>query len=471
MTTMNYDYMPGIDEGAMIGFGADNTDLDAFLDLPNTEGTASHDLGNMYQFGGGLTPNGMNINGGLMTVPFGENMFQPRSIDGTLQFTNHGLSHYDSSSAGFPFPGEVNPAIIMTSAQPAYSGASRIISNGQQQTRSFAQAHGLGVPKTTQEPEEATPPKPKRTRQSKKKKLTAEQEEKKRKEFLERNRQAASKCRTRKAESISALQTRVQDTTFQNSQMKEVVAALKEEIADLSNRLLSHANCNDPQLKAAIEHYKLMAANGSVYGGNISPTMSNSSHSFGSMHEPSMVSPGASDVGVGILNSGPATPTWEMQRNGSDISQRSENPYNEDGTLNLFSSNVTNTMLREGSKKRKAADDKYMAELRKSNKQLADEHQFAMSRQNSKQGVMSRQSSKQSNSSSERSSRNNSSGNTSPITTPESFSKEKCNTEGGMVRGTRRGMVQKSLENPRTKQLIDPSLPGVSPLEFISQRS
>ncbi|GAA5850599.1 hypothetical protein JCM8547_001924 [Rhodosporidiobolus lusitaniae] len=75
------------------------------------------------------------------------------------------------------------------------------------------------------------------------KKDTGETEEEKRKNFLERNRQAALKCRQRKKAWLQSLQTKVELLTTDNDQLQSTVNNLKEEIHSLRAILAAHSNC------------------------------------------------------------------------------------------------------------------------------------------------------------------------------------------------------------------------------------
>ncbi|GAA5819963.1 hypothetical protein JCM11251_005427 [Rhodosporidiobolus azoricus] len=75
------------------------------------------------------------------------------------------------------------------------------------------------------------------------KKDTGETEEEKRKNFLERNRQAALKCRQRKKAWLQSLQTKVELLTTDNDQLQSTVNNLREEVNSLRAILAAHANC------------------------------------------------------------------------------------------------------------------------------------------------------------------------------------------------------------------------------------
>ncbi|GAA6060490.1 hypothetical protein JCM10212_007121 [Sporobolomyces blumeae] len=75
------------------------------------------------------------------------------------------------------------------------------------------------------------------------KKDTGETEEEKRKNFLERNRQAALKCRQRKKAWLQSLQTKVELLTTDNDTLQTTVTNLTEEVNSLRAILAAHSNC------------------------------------------------------------------------------------------------------------------------------------------------------------------------------------------------------------------------------------
>lgn len=76
------------------------------------------------------------------------------------------------------------------------------------------------------------------------------EDEEKRKSFLERNRIAALKCRQRKKQWLSNLQTRVEYLTTDNDQLQMEANSLRKEIMDLKTLLVAHKDC--PQYNAAL---------------------------------------------------------------------------------------------------------------------------------------------------------------------------------------------------------------------------
>ncbi|KAL9538892.1 hypothetical protein MBANPS3_010607 [Mucor bainieri] len=70
-----------------------------------------------------------------------------------------------------------------------------------------------------------------------------EDEESKRKHFLERNRQAALKCRQRKKQWLANLQHRVEYLSTDNEQLQSQATMLREEVINLKTLLLAHKDC------------------------------------------------------------------------------------------------------------------------------------------------------------------------------------------------------------------------------------
>jgi hypothetical protein len=64
-----------------------------------------------------------------------------------------------------------------------------------------------------------------------------------RQSHLEKNRVAAHKCRQRKKDYIGGLEGRAREYSSKNKALKENVAMLREELLELKNEVLRHANC------------------------------------------------------------------------------------------------------------------------------------------------------------------------------------------------------------------------------------
>ncbi|KAL8364178.1 hypothetical protein RB601_009767 [Gaeumannomyces tritici] len=68
-------------------------------------------------------------------------------------------------------------------------------------------------------------------------------DEEKRKNFLERNRVAALKCRQRKKQWLANLQSKVEIYSQENDQLTQQIAQLREEVVNLKTLLLAHKDC------------------------------------------------------------------------------------------------------------------------------------------------------------------------------------------------------------------------------------
>ncbi|KAI8140905.1 hypothetical protein BJV82DRAFT_194595 [Fennellomyces sp. T-0311] len=71
----------------------------------------------------------------------------------------------------------------------------------------------------------------------------SEDDEQRRKNFLERNRQAALKCRQRKKQWLANLQHQVEFLNTDNKQLEAEVTALREEILNLKTLIIAHKDC------------------------------------------------------------------------------------------------------------------------------------------------------------------------------------------------------------------------------------
>lgn len=79
-----------------------------------------------------------------------------------------------------------------------------------------------------------------------------ETEEEKRRNFLERNRQAALKCRQRKKQWLKNLETKVEFLTSDNEALQNQATALREEIINLKTLLLAHKDCPIAQANGVV---------------------------------------------------------------------------------------------------------------------------------------------------------------------------------------------------------------------------
>ncbi|KAI8640618.1 hypothetical protein BD408DRAFT_347639 [Parasitella parasitica] len=81
--------------------------------------------------------------------------------------------------------------------------------------------------------------------QNRKRKMVSsdDTDEEKRKHFLERNRQAALKCRQRKKQWLTNLQERVEFLANDNEQLQLQANVLRDEVINLRSLLSTHKNC------------------------------------------------------------------------------------------------------------------------------------------------------------------------------------------------------------------------------------
>ncbi|KEY72649.1 hypothetical protein S7711_09762 [Stachybotrys chartarum IBT 7711] len=71
--------------------------------------------------------------------------------------------------------------------------------------------------------------------------------------FLERNRQAASKCRQKKKEQMHKLEETNYDLEMRHSDLQKEYDRLLADVIELKNLLISHACCNDANIDSWIE--------------------------------------------------------------------------------------------------------------------------------------------------------------------------------------------------------------------------
>ncbi|KAF1801922.1 basic-leucine zipper transcription factor [Mucor lusitanicus] len=117
----------------------------------------------------------------------------------------------------------------------------------QQQAQTFITAGSMSSSGT--EDEDLTAITPRRnscTQSTRKRKLssTDDANDEKRKHFLERNRQAALKCRQRKKQWLTNLQERVEFLANDNEQLQLQANVMRDEVIHLRNLLLAHKNCS-----------------------------------------------------------------------------------------------------------------------------------------------------------------------------------------------------------------------------------
>ncbi|KAJ2960656.1 hypothetical protein NQZ79_g4025 [Umbelopsis isabellina] len=100
------------------------------------------------------------------------------------------------------------------------------------------------------------------SRRSSSAKRTDTDDSEKRKNFLERNRQAALKCRQRKKQWLSDLQNKVEYLSNDNENLQSQATSLREEIINLKTLLLAHKDCAVAQANGVIGLDQLRAAPG-----------------------------------------------------------------------------------------------------------------------------------------------------------------------------------------------------------------
>ncbi|KAF7589183.1 hypothetical protein BBP40_004671 [Aspergillus hancockii] len=89
---------------------------------------------------------------------------------------------------------------------------------------------------------------------SKRRKLdVSEREREKREKFLERNRQAASKCRQKKKEHTQNLENRYKEASARNSDLRAEEAHLRSEMLNLKDEILRHARCGNSRIEKHIQ--------------------------------------------------------------------------------------------------------------------------------------------------------------------------------------------------------------------------
>lgn len=101
--------------------------------------------------------------------------------------------------------------------------------------------------------------------------IDPQDEEGKRKHFLERNRQAALKCRQRKKQWLANLQHRVEFLSTDNEQLQSQATMLREEVINLKTLLLAHRDCKVAQANGTTMNMIQSVGNTTV-GASLQPT-------------------------------------------------------------------------------------------------------------------------------------------------------------------------------------------------------
>ncbi|KAI8884638.1 hypothetical protein K501DRAFT_271590 [Backusella circina FSU 941] len=106
---------------------------------------------------------------------------------------------------------------------------------------------------------------PTRRKQQRRSKNKNIEDDEKRKNFLERNRQAALKCRQRKKQWLNNLQARVEYLSNDNEQLQIQANLMRDEVMHLRGILMAHKDCQlnnsknmvlqDQLLQTSMSHY------------------------------------------------------------------------------------------------------------------------------------------------------------------------------------------------------------------------
>ncbi|KAI9482806.1 MAG: hypothetical protein EXX96DRAFT_555669 [Benjaminiella poitrasii] len=108
----------------------------------------------------------------------------------------------------------------------------------------------------------------------------------KRDKALERNRQAALRCRQRKKEWLNQLQSSVDMLTKENRALEQQTLTLREEILNLKALLLVHRDCSHAHLTANSINFDNLIFRNSTTSSNTNNTLdhhSSNSHNAGSL--------------------------------------------------------------------------------------------------------------------------------------------------------------------------------------------
>lgn len=125
-----------------------------------------------------------------------------------------------------------------------------------------------------------------------------ETEEEKRKNFLERNRQAALKCRQRKKAWLNQLQAKVEYLSTENERLQNTTVTMREEISRLSAVVVAHRDCGLGGVSVARSE-ALLAGTANV----VAPR--NSSNSGGAGVSSNVGNGAASEGGSGVPSNAP----------------------------------------------------------------------------------------------------------------------------------------------------------------------
>ncbi|TDZ34614.1 Basic leucine zipper (bZIP) transcription factor atfB [Colletotrichum spinosum] len=157
-------------------------------------------------------------------------------------YEHHCQTHYTTKQE----PLDDRPVLMHVPPASTSKASSRTDSLNSLQTRSSRSSR-------TTAPTEASPPR-KKGRKGKAPAQIEDEDDNKRDKFLERNRVAASKCRQKKKEWVSDLQETKQGLENQHAQLQMEYNRLVDEVTRMKNELMSHANCNDPNINLWLEN-------------------------------------------------------------------------------------------------------------------------------------------------------------------------------------------------------------------------
>jgi hypothetical protein len=185
-------------------------------------------------------------NSGFITGSF-ETGFKPNTISPQAIWSEEHLQQIFSQANGFGFPQQ-----LVQQEGPLPEDPIDNILEGPK-PKHDTKGHGEESP---------APPRLKRGRKKGKKKQLSEEESMiKRDKLLERNRQAASKCRLKKKGLTQKLEARAEELSLEQQSLLLEFQEVKEETMKLHRDLIEHANCNNPIIEEFLKVQAAVAAN------------------------------------------------------------------------------------------------------------------------------------------------------------------------------------------------------------------
>ncbi|KAK1730348.1 bZIP transcription factor [Colletotrichum acutatum] len=155
-------------------------------------------------------------------------------------YSHHGQAQYNTKQEDV----EDRPTILNIPPASTFQSGARADANSSMQSRPSKSSRAA-------DPYDASPP---RKKGRKGKAPEQNDQDPKRDKFLERNRVAASKCRQKKKEWVSDLQETKQGLENQHAQLQMEYNGLVDEVTRMKNELMSHANCNDPNINLWLDN-------------------------------------------------------------------------------------------------------------------------------------------------------------------------------------------------------------------------